>query len=403
MAAMDHARSKLALLAIGALGTGLMGCADDSDSDVAVSQHELENRAYVVSAESGELTVFGLDKLEIVGRVNTGGASSHMAELNADFSKVYVSASEENEVVVVNAVTLDVIKRIPVGVHNTHLSMSRDGKLLAVMDEDESGGAVSFIDTERDVEIKRLGGFYTPHFMRFARDGRYGYVANVNAHHITRVDLEKLEIDEQIPLDGFAADVAVEAPGEGGFADVQIDADGILYAAHASTGRVLVYDTERHEKLPELQVGARPWMVYAEHPFPEVTARVVPNFEDESVSVITGKSPSVTGVVSAADKESFGVNYSPLTPNRAFVMNRFREEIAVVNTDDMQAVTTIDVGGNTETAATTPDGKMIIASVSGRNAIVMIDPVSATIIKTFEDIGRYPWSVTVPLGQNYCH
>jgi YVTN family beta-propeller protein len=400
MTAMDHARSMVAVLAV---STGMMGCAADDKSGAAVSQHELENRAYVVSAESGELTVFGLDKLEIVGRMNTGGASSHMAELSADFSKVYISSSDANEVVVVDAVTLELIKRIPVGNHNTHMSVSRDGKLLAVMDEDEGGGAVSFIDTERDVEIKRLSGFYTPHFMRFSHDERYGYVANINAHHITRVDLKTLEIDEQIPLDGFAPDVAVEAPGEGGFADVQIDADGILYAAHASTGRVLVYDTEHKQKLPELQVGAQPWIVYAEHPFPQLTARVVPNFGDESVSVISGKSPSVTGVVTGADRESFGVNYSPLVPDRAFVMNRFREEIAVVDTHDMSAVTTIDVGGNTETAATTPDGKMIIASVSGRNAIVVIDPMSNTIIKTFEDIGRYPWSVTVPRGQNYCH
>jgi hypothetical protein len=25
------------------------------------------------------------------------------------------------------------------------------------------------------------------------------------------------------------------------------------------------------------------------------------------------------------------------------------------------------------------------------------------IIKTFDGVGSYPWSVTIPNGQNYCH
>jgi hypothetical protein len=25
------------------------------------------------------------------------------------------------------------------------------------------------------------------------------------------------------------------------------------------------------------------------------------------------------------------------------------------------------------------------------------------IVKSFDGFGKYPWSVTIPLGQNYCH
>jgi YVTN family beta-propeller protein len=230
-------------------------------------------------------------------------------------------------------------------------------------------------------------------------------VANLNAHHITRVDLEKLEIDRHFALEGFDGPPhATLAPDEGGFADAQIGEDGILYAAHSATGRVLVYDTDGDKRLPDLHVGKQPWIVYAEHPFAELRARVVPNFGDQSVSVIASSAkPSVTGVVDGADRQSFGVNYSPLVPERAFVMNRFREEIAVVDTTSMTAMATIPVGGTTETAATTPDGKMIVASVSGSNQVVVIDPVTNSVIKTIDGVGRYPWSVTIPLGQNYCH
>jgi hypothetical protein len=41
--------------------------------------------------------------------------------------------------------------------------------------------------------------------------------------------------------------------------------------------------------------------------------------------------------------------------------------------------------------------------VSSANKVVVIDAVSNDIVKTFENIGSYPWTVTIPLGQNYCH
>src|SRR2546423_11313995 len=97
----------------------------------------------------------------------------------------------------------------------TPLPLGPDGKLLAVMAE--KGDAVVFIDPATDRVIKTVSGFYTPHFLRYARDGRHGYVANLGAHHLSRVDLQTLAIDEEIPLDGMAP--GTPAPEEGGFAD----------------------------------------------------------------------------------------------------------------------------------------------------------------------------------------
>jgi YVTN family beta-propeller protein len=385
-----------------------VGCANDAGqepggSEPAVSRQALENRAYIVSLESDELTIIDLEKLEIVDRISTGGRGNHMAELNEDFTKVYIDSSDTHETIVVDARSREITKRIEVGTHPTHLTLAPDGKHMFIMAEDDN--AISVLDTETDEEVTRMTGFHTPHFARFSRDGRHAYVANINAHHLTRVDMETFEIDGHIPLDGFFGPPEVtEAPEEGGFADAQIDGDGILYAAHNATGRVLVYDTIAGEKLEELEVGAEPWMVYAEHPFREVANRyVVPNFGDESASVIDGARRSVIATLGVADRESFGVNYSPRVPGQAFLMNRFKEEIAVIDTADMELVDQIDVGGTTETAATTADGKYIVAAVSSAGSVVVIDAETREVVKTFENVGTYPWSVTIPNGQNYCH
>jgi YVTN family beta-propeller protein len=271
--------------------------------------------------------------------------------------------------------------------------------MFAVMNE--YGGSISFIDTAQDVEMKRLPGFYTPHFLRPAPDGRYAYVANVGASHITRVNLETLEIEREIPLDGTT--VPTLAPDETGFADAQIDRDGILYAAHAATGRVLVYDTNTATKVSEIQVGASPWIVYAGHPFANVPARyLVPNFGDQTVSMLAAGAPQAVATM-PGDQESFGVNYTSQAPDKAFVMNRMRKDISVVDMSTKTIVERIDVGGNTETASTTPDGKLIVAAVSGADEVVVIDAMTNKIIKVFSGVGKYPWSVTIPNGQNYCH
>ena len=84
-------------------------------------------------------------------------------------------------------------------------------------------------------------------------------------------------------------------------------------------------------------------------------------------------------------------------------MNRIRKDGAVVDTSTGEIMTRIPVGGNTETAATTADGRWVIAAVSGANSVVVIDVMTNSVVKTFENIGKYPWSVTIPMGQNYCH
>ena len=277
--------------------------------------------------------------------------------LNADFSKIYIDSSETHETIVIDAQDFEIVERVPVGTHPTHLSLTNDGKYMFIMAEDDN--ALSILDTESDRVIKTIEGFFTPHFAHFDAAGKYAYVANINAHHITRVDMKKLEIESHIVLDGFyGPPETTEAPGEGGFADTQIDQNGILYAAHNATGRVLVYDTVKHEKQAELAVGKNPWMVYAKHPFAGIEHRyVVPNFGDESASVIDAVKSKVIATLPVADRESFGVNYSPRAPGQAFLMNRFKEEIAVIDTQKMDLVDQIDVGGTTETAATSADGK----------------------------------------------
>jgi DNA-binding beta-propeller fold protein YncE len=396
--AENACRSVLALAA-----AALVGCGSSPNGTEVSSEIDLVNRAYVVSKDSGDVTVIDLKSLSIIGSLDVKGAQDHMAELNADFTKGYVDSPGTNETIVFDTTTLKETKRVKLGGEPTHLSLSRDGKMLGIVNE--YSNEISFVDTAKDEEIKRLtGGFHLPHFIRWAPDGRYAYVANNASYYITRIDLTTLTVDGYITLDGYQAPPnETVLPEEGGFADVQIDKNGVFYAAHATAAKVLVYDTVAQQKIGEFPVGAKPWIVYAEHPFTNIADHVVPNFGDQTVSLIKSAPPTLGASIAGADQESFGVNYSPLVPNLAYVMNRIRSEIAVFDITTAKLVNTIPVGGNTETASTTPDGKLIVAAVSSANRVVVIDAMTGNIVKAFDNIGRYPWSVTIPRGQNYCH
>jgi YVTN family beta-propeller protein len=363
---------------------------------------DLQNRAYIVSRDSDDVHVIDLNSLQVIADVHTRGTQGHTGELNGDNTELYVDSESSNETEVIDVRTFEVTARLKTPRHPTHISATRDGKyLIAVAEQDNS---IFWINAATHAVETALPGFYLPHFVRMAPDGRYAYVANLAAHHITRVDLQTRAIDAHIALDGFGTPPnATPAPNEGGFADVQIDqVTGLLYAAHRATGRVLVYDTTAQKKLPELSVGTMPWIVYAEHPFAQVARRhLVPNFGDKTASVVN--SESVLSALPFADQETFGVNYSPLVPDQAFLMNREKQEIAVVDTRDGQLVDRIDVGGTTETASTTADGKYVVAAVSSINAVVIIDAEKHSVVKRFDNVGLYPWSVIIPGGQNYCH
>ena len=405
----------ITVAALGTAGSLATGCGVDSPAPgptclakttltAKAYTGDLRHRAYVASRDSGNVTVIDLDSLEIVASADTCSPGYHMVELSSDFSQAFASSPDKSKVDVLDARTLGVTKQIEVAREPTHMSLSKDGKVLAVVAEKDN--AVSFLDAASAIERKRLSGFYTPHFVRYAPDGRYAYVANLSAYHITRVDLHTLSIDGHIALDGFDGPPhATEVTEPVGFADVQIDANGILWAAHGESGRVLLYDTKTQTKLPEITAGARPWIVYAEHPFVNIEARVVPNHGDKSVSLLArvATTSMPASAVPTGEPESYGVNYSPLVPDKAFVMNRIRQEIAVINTTTKARDAVIDVGGNTETASTTADGRWIVAAVSSANRVVVIDAVTNAIVKTFDHVGNYPWTVTIPLGQNYCH
>ncbi len=398
---MKHAIPTLFLLPL------LGACAGDQGDDTGgaearpAASGDLANRAYVVSEQSNEMFVFDYDTLEVIGTVDTTVRpgevnANHMAIVTPDASKIYVSASHENTMVVVDAATLEVTGMIPVGAHNGHVSFRPGTTELWIMEEDDN--TVSIVDTETDEVVRRLSddSFAVPHFARFSGD--YAYIANIQGNQVSVVDLGTFQVVDTLVAEGTEMGTCTVDPC--GFADAQISSDGILYASHIETGRTLVYDTVNHERLGTVEVGGRPWSAFVNPFVTGEDAALVPSWEEQTVTRVTPAIETLTAAV--GDSEVYGINYSATAPGEAFVLNRNKEQVAVIDAATGELIDTIDVGGTTETGTTTPDGRLLVP-VSSANSMAVIDTATREILATYEDVGIYPWSVATASGQNYCH
>ncbi len=377
----------------------LLACNRGEEAQDGVS---LETRAYVVSKATNELFVFDHGTLEALGSIDTtvlaGQANAnHMAMVTEDGAKVYITASDADTLVVVDAARMRVSKRLPVGTHATHMAMSPDGDELWVMVEGDN--AIAVIDTETDTLVRTISdpSFQIPHFARFS-DG-FAYVPNIGGNHLSVIDLATDRVVETLVGEGLTEGPCEQDPC--GYADAQIGEDGVLFASNFWTGDVIVYDTLAHERLPEVHTGGQAWSAFV-NPFAQGQQdfALVPSW--------TGRTLSRVGLLGEAqtydlgDSEVYGVNYSPTAPGLAFALSRTRREVTVFDAESGELVEAIDVGGNTETATTTPDGRLLLP-VSSAGAVLVLDTETREELARFEGIGTYPWSVSTVSGQNYCH
>jgi YVTN family beta-propeller protein len=417
-------RRKLRGVSLAALAIAC-GSSDDATSETNVSAEDLGNRAYVISEESNDLFVVDLSTMTEVGKIDTSVAAeangNHMSMLNRDGSKMYITAANQDALVVVDTTTLEVVRQIGLGEHPTHAEVCPgcgvdDHDQLWIVNEggdhhegdvdEEEGavraGSVSIIDMVTDEVVRTFSdpSLIVPHFVRF--HDRRAYIPSIGGNQITVLDRDTFEVTEVLLLEG-ASEAGPCSGDPCGFADAQIDQNGLLVAAHIETGHVLSYDTVTNSRRPDLVTGNRPWSIFVDPLSNVFDTHLMPNWGDSTVSVIDRVRGSEIARSLEGDQESYGVNYSPLAEGEAFVLNSVKERVAVIDRTSGELIERLDVGGTTETASTTGDGRYLLLPLSSTNQFAVYDVTTHSEVARFDDVGTYPWSVTTVGGQNYCH
>ena len=193
-----------------------------------------------------------------------------MAELNADFTKrlrrlrrapTRASSSTRR--------TLEITKRIPTGDSPTHLSLSRDGKLLAHRRTSTTTRCRSSIPRPTP-RSSGCAGFYHAalHALRPGRQVRLRREHRRVPRHAGRSHDARDRRPHPARRLRRPAQRDDRRRTRCGFADAQIDPDGMLLRRprHRRAACWSTTPTPARSS-PELEVGPKPWIVYAEHPF----------------------------------------------------------------------------------------------------------------------------------------
>ena len=391
-------------------------------------------RAYIVNALSSNMTVIDLVNpatATILATLSTA-STPHMAAVSQDGKKVYASGTLGNAISIFDAKTLTHIKDLPVAPEPTHMSASPDNKYMAVCNEGTN--EVTFIDVATDQIAGVVGGLLTPHWVAFRPDSQRAYIANINGQRITIVNMATLMVTGHIFLTGKTdADVP---SAEGGFAECFMDSAGILYAAHGDSGKVMLVNTTTNTWVKEIAVGTDPWVAYVS-PWGG-TKVLVANQGSMDTTIIDTTTQSVVATVgtngydvydeytgqvvrvTTPESEVYGINFACFG-QKAYAGMRTNGAIQRIDllTNNATAVFSLTEGlpapGFTQPAATTPDQRYIVFTVTSTsdwgdpgasgpvNRIVIWDSWADQAVRTFDNVGIFPWSATIPDGQDYCH
>lgn len=432
----------------------LGGCSEGGDStkitqNIISGTTPAENalllkRAYIVNALSSDMTVIDLadPANSIVLKTIPTASTPHMAAVSQDGMKVYASGTLGNAVTIIDATTLTPIKDLAMGAEPAHMSASPDNKYIAVCNEGTN--SVTFINVATDDIAAVVPGMLTPHWVAFRPDSRFAYVSNINGYRITVIDVASFAVLGHIFLSGHTNPAEATAMAEGGIAEGFIDARGMLYGAHRESGKVLVVNTTTNLKVKEIDVAdpskpgvaPLPWVAYVS-PFGGGFILVATQGTQDTV-VIDANSQSVVGRigtdgynvydyytgqivrVTTPESEVFGINFGYFG-QKAYAGMRTNGAVQRIDllTGTATAVYSLTEGlsapGFTQPAATTPDQRYIVFTITSTtewdvpgangpvNRIVIFDTETDQAVRVFDNVGQFPWSVTIPHGQDYCH
>jgi DNA-binding beta-propeller fold protein YncE len=401
-----------------------------------VDTEALEKRVYIVNALSSDMTVIDLRDpanatfLAVVPTAST----PHMAAVSMDATKVYASGTLGDAISIYDAATLTKIKDLAVGAEPTHMSASPDGKYMAVCNEGTN--SITFINIATDNIASVVPGMLTPHWVAFRPDSRFAYVANINGFRISIIDMASFSVVGHIFLAGHSDPAETTATEEGGFVECFIDSMGILYSAHGDSGKTMLVNTTTNTWMKEITVGTDPWVAYVS-PFGGEKI-LVANQGSKNTTIIDGNSQTVLATlgtdgynvvdyytgnvvrVTTPESEVYGINFGYFG-QKAYAGMRTNGAVQRIDllTNTVTAVYSLTEGlpaqGFTQPAATTPDQRYIVFTVTSKpewelpgangpvNRIVIFDTETDQAVRVFDNVGSFPWSATIPHGQDYCH
>lgn len=215
--------------------------------DRKISENKIQDKIYVASEESGEITVISVKDRVVMDHINLSlemhGARisfyPHNVQVAPDNKSVWVTANAylmnmkknndmtamsmdvADEIVVIDPLTDKIIKRIEVGagLHLSHVVLTPDSNYAIVVAQ--SGGVIFKINAntyeiENEISVERGS---EPHGLRISPDGKTAYIAMMEGRSFGILDIGKMTLSF-VPLKGKSVQAGVTPDGKYALASI---------------------------------------------------------------------------------------------------------------------------------------------------------------------------------------
>lgn len=310
---------------------------------------------------------------------------------------VYVTNENSGDVSVIDPASQQEIARIPVGKRPRGIHASPDGNTIYValsgsppappgVDEsklpppDRSADGIGVIDrrTRKLVRIIRSGT--DPEDFSLSRDGKLLFVSNEDASQVSVVDIESGKIQHTMKVGGEPEGVTTSPDGR------------FVYVASEETGTVAVIDTAQMKVIRTIEVGRRPRMIAF---LPDGSRAYVSAENDGTVTVLDARRHRRTGSIrlgAAGVIKPMGVVVSP--DGRTVYVSAGRGKKAfAIDAQTNRVSASWEVGTRPWGIGLSPDGKHLYTANGPSDDVSVVGLTSGQMTKI--PAGRSPWGVLV--------
>jgi YVTN family beta-propeller protein len=310
--------------------------------------------------------------------------------------RVYVTNESSGDMSVIDPATNTVIATIPLGKRPRGIHASPDRKTIYValsgspmappgVDEstlppaDKKADGIGVFDVPQNKLLKVISGGSDPEEFSMSKDGRLLYISNEDIGGASIVDVAKGTVIETLK-------VGEEPEG------VETTPDGkFVYVTSEDDGAISVIDTASGKVIKSFKVGLRPRKVAF---LPDSSKAYVTRENDGAVSTIdVAKHQPIRSVQlgKAGDIRPMAVIVSR-DGKQAYVSTGRGKKVFVINTATDEVTGSFEVGERPWGIALSPDGKFLFSANGPSNDVSVVDLSTQTVVTKIK-VGDRPWGV----------
>jgi YVTN family beta-propeller protein len=302
-----------------------------------IAAHEARpaSKLYVTNSAGDDIHIIDLDKLQVVGRIQTADRP-HGAAVSADGRRFFSSIESDHTLLIIDTATDKILQSIKLTGLPNQCAVTPDSKHVGV--PIRGADCVDLVDVAAGKVVKSLP-VKVPHNCYCAGSNERLFVTSMGEHSVKLIDLETLSYRAEVPVGGVPRPLAVTRDGRTLYCALS-DLHGFVIA---DIGRRLVI---KKIVLPPLPAGIR--LPVAHTPThgleltPDGKELWVTSCATDAVHIFDTAAERITGKVAVGK----GPNWVTFSPDGRYccVSNVLSDDVSILNVKKREEVARIKVG-----------------------------------------------------------